>query len=460
MYKKIEVEGFRGFAENQILTLAQPTENRPGSGLTIVVGANNAGKSTVIEAFRAFAVDGSPSFSQERRNSAAGDSVTFKLHRNDNVVFEIKSIEPGTSETSRTPVEKPQGLLVLPSRRVFAPYFAKSESARATYVQQIGFPALRASTIDPFAYRLFTIAKTLESKAAFNKVLAEVVTPVPVWTIDQNGSGQHFLKMTKGTASHTSEGLGEGLVSLLFIIDALYDSKPGECIIIDEPELSLHPALQRKLAKLLTKYSADRQVVIATHSPYFVDLGALQEGATVARIHVLDNKAQVSQLSVATAKSIGKLLTDANNPHVLGLNAQEAFFLDDQVILVEGQEDVIFYRYVQSNLAIELNGDFFGWGVGGADKMKLIATLLKEMGFRKVVGVLDNDKAAVQTDLAARFPNYRFFCIPAKDVRSKPLVKEKTAVTGLLDDTNKMVRLEYVDATREVFNAVNDYLGT
>ena len=49
-------------------------------------------------------------------------------------------------------------------------------------------------------------------------------------------------------------------------------------------------------------------------------------------------------------------LRDFTNPHVLGLNASEVFFLRDRVILVEGQEDVACYRSMASQLKMDLGG--------------------------------------------------------------------------------------------------------
>jgi AAA15 family ATPase/GTPase len=50
--KSIEILGLRGFCTNQLLELAVPN-GKAGSGLTIVVGQNNSGKSTITEAFAA-----------------------------------------------------------------------------------------------------------------------------------------------------------------------------------------------------------------------------------------------------------------------------------------------------------------------------------------------------------------------------------------------------------------------
>lgn len=456
MLTSLEILGLRGFASKQVLNFALPN-GAVGSGLTILVGSNNAGKSTAIEALRAITQRQSPSFSQGRRNQAAGDRVHIRVVGEQETATTLKSIRPGSSETEF--VKENNGvnlsqLLILPSRRVFNPYFGRSEVSRNDYMLQVGFPSNRTSSLDQFTYRLFTIEKNRDS---FDAVLRRVLDPVPDWSIDQMDTGQYFLKIRKGTATHSSEGLGEGLVSLLYIIDALYDSKEGDVIAIDEPELSLHPALQRKLSALLTEYAATRQIVVATHSPYFANLDALPNGATVARIHVVGEESRISQLSSSTSQTIFGLMKNQNNPHILGLTAQEIFFATDRVILCEGQEDVVFFKRVEECVG-SLAGTFFGWGVGGAENMERIATVLHELGFTKVVGILDGNRAALTVTLAAQFPSYHFFAIPADDIRTKKAVSAKPEVIGLLDGSNTTVRSEHVANIKALFESANEYL--
>lgn len=456
MLKSLDILGLRGFATNQTLTFSLPT-GAPGSGLTVIVGANNAGKSTAVEALRAIAQRQTPSFTQGRRNQFAGDQVVIRIVDIDNRATTLKTIRPGSSETEF--VKEGGGvdlsrLLVLPARRVFNPHFQRAEITRNDYMTHLGFPVIRSSSLDQFTYRLFTIGK---NRVAFDAILKRVLDPVPDWSIDQMDSGQYFLKIKKGDATHSSEGLGEGLVSLLYIVDSLYDSKDGDVIAIDEPELSLHPALQRKLSDLLVEYSDKRQIVVSTHSPYFVGIEALPNGATVARIHVVENESRISQLSSATAKKIFGLLKNNNNPHIWGLLAQEIFFVEDNVILVDGQEDVVYFKKVEE--AVEpLLGIFFGWGVGGADNMERITTVLEELGFSKVVGILDGNRPALVQTLSKRFPRYHFFAIPADDVRTKSVAPAKPSIKGLLDDENKAVRPEYLNETQRLFAQANQYL--
>ena len=55
--------------------------------------------------------------------------------------------------------------------------------------------------------------------------------------------------------------MGEGIVSIFAIVDSLYDSKKDDVIVIDEPELSLHPALQKRVFSLISEFSKDRQII-------------------------------------------------------------------------------------------------------------------------------------------------------------------------------------------------------
>ena len=74
---KLTISGFRGFAEPEELQLAQPTAE-PGSGLTILVGPNGGGKSTVVESLRVLGHLSAQSFTEGRRNKQAGDRVSLR----------------------------------------------------------------------------------------------------------------------------------------------------------------------------------------------------------------------------------------------------------------------------------------------------------------------------------------------------------------------------------------------
>ncbi len=456
MIKSLSILGLRGFETKQTLEFAIPN-GEPGSGLTVLVGANNAGKSTAIEALRALATNQNISISRGKRNEKAGDQVEITANSLTGETFTLKSNYPGTSETQRSErVPQWAKALAVPSRRAFSPYFGKNELNRETYRDQQGLPAARETASSNFSSRLFEVAK---NPREFNKILGRVIEPVPTWTIDLEETGNYFVKIKVGDATHSSEGAGEGFVSLLFIVDALHAMSNPEMVAIDEPELSLYPAVQRRLASLISEYAANNQILIATHSPYFVDIEALGAGGRFVRVFRRDQGTEFAQLSPETALRLHKTSLDMNNPHILGLNAREVFFLEDKVVIVEGQEDVMFYGTALDDIKQELQGTIFGWGAGGADKIELIATVLSELRFKKVVGLVDANKADLLPALRRQFEDYHFDAIPADDVRTKPAAKAREARAGLLDDRNEIVRPEYRDSFSGVIETVNKYFS-
>ncbi len=68
----------------------------------------------------------------------------------------------------------------------------------------------------------------------------------------------------------TNLGSGvEMIISLLFLETLASLSKEKIIVLIDEPELHLHPYLQEKFIQYLIGFSKTNQVYISTHSPYF-----------------------------------------------------------------------------------------------------------------------------------------------------------------------------------------------
>lgn len=76
-------------------------------------------------------------------------------------------------------------------------------------------------------------------------------------------------KLTQVAPKDLGSGV-EIVLTLLLLRSIASESKGGIVYLIDEPELHLHPSAQQKLAELLLLESAQRQIVVATHSPYLI----------------------------------------------------------------------------------------------------------------------------------------------------------------------------------------------
>lgn len=469
-FDEIAVAGYRGFSEPRALKFARYAD-LAGSGLTILVGANNSGKSTFLEALQIIArakQQQDVTFSQPRRNQP-NDFVSMTLSRDDGRALKVETIRKGGSQAARTWLPHDAAptrfeVHITPSRRNFSPYFGNTGIAERGWglmEQDISRTNLR----EQFVGRLRKVDRDPTARVVFDGLLEEIVGYRLDWSIDEIATGQQFLKMTEPEGAwHTSEGLGDGLVSLLFIVDALYDSAPGSLIAIDEPELSLHPQLIKRLRKVLSRFATDRQIVIATHSPLLIDWTDVANGATVARVHKKDGHSEVSQATRATLEAVAKLADTRNlkNPHTVGAVGREAFFLEDGVVLTEGQDDVSYLPRVLGDLGLPEVDNLYGWGSGGVGNIPLLAQLFVELGFTKIGAILDDDgnpgTIASLEKLQAMSPIVVVRQIPAPDIRHKDAVTESPEVRGLLDEGNKTVRTELREAAIEAITTVIDHV--
>jgi len=457
MIRSLTIRGLRGFGTEQRLEFAEPTR-QAGSGLTILVGPNSGGKSTIVEALRAVGGRREQSFSVGTPNLKADEKVSIQCVDTIGGIHELTSIIAGGSEATFNGNANLGRFFVVPSRRYFDPFFGKASQDREQYVLNMGFPTVRGSALNAFTQRMFKVQRDADTRKKFDDVMRKIVDPLPEWTIELADSGHYFLKFKAGTGSHSSDGLGEGLVSCFFIVDALYDSENNDIIVIDEPELSLHPMFQRRLAALINEYTREQQIIVATHSPYFVDFNSVVAGAHVVRVYLRDGDSIVSSLTPASAKRIEPFLRNRNNPHILGLDAREVFFLTDGVILVEGQDDVGGYPEIAWQLGQTFDGNFFGWGAGGADNMSAIASMLRDLGFKKVVALFDANKKEAADAFRKEFPEYKVFEVAADDVRTKPARKEKPETKGLLDEHGKL-RPEYSNHISDIIVEANKHIA-
>ena len=453
MISQVTIEGLRGFEVERTIDFSIPDNIHDGSGYNVIVGPNNSGKTTVIEAIKAFNGYESPTFSIGKRNKKSASKIKLTLTDSADKKYEIKTISSGGSSSDyKEKIQKK--FYVLPSRRYFNYEFGKSITSRDQYIaQESQHTSSRGSQLNNFYFRLFQI---LENKSAFDELLQEIIGERIEWTIDQHDSGTYYIKYSYGDIDHSSEGLGDGLWSAFTICDALYDSSEGDVIIVDEPELSIHPAIQKRLLQVFSKQSKTKQIIVCTHSPYFIDWKLISNGGMLARtVKKKDDGVCVFTLTPEFRTKLNSFMNDINNPHTLGFESKEAFFLKDNIILVEGQEDVVIYKKIQEQLKIKLSGDFFGWGVGGAEKMEFFINLFSELGYEKLAVILDGDQSSIFDKLQELYATYKFYILPLDDVRDKREITSK-AKEGIAT-SGGVLKEDYIEFTEKTYQSINTY---
>jgi predicted ATP-dependent endonuclease of OLD family len=194
---------------------------------------------------------------------------------------------------------------------------------------------------------MFQIETDAKAKAGYSTILSRLEPSIIDWTIDNNG--QDYLSFKSISGQYHRTGLvGDGVSNLFRIAYALYDFQPGNVLLLDEPELSLHPQGQKRLYREIRACAATGQVVLSTHSPYFVSWMDIQAGARIVRTNLVPGDgALISTLQPSTIQRVAAVAKQKKNRKLYDVVAKEVFF-SAGCLFVEGPEDAhIISNYIR-----------------------------------------------------------------------------------------------------------------
>ena len=159
----------------------------------------------------------------------------------------------------------------------------------------------------------------------------ETVDPIKnIYDIQLTKQGTAFA------AASASSGERE-LLTYVFTIFAL--NVRDAIIVVDEPELHLHPTWQKKLLDVFGAIatSTGNQFLLATHSPTFISPQSIQ---FVSRVFSVNQSSQILRLDTSALPDNRHLLSIVNSQN------NERLFFADKVVLVEGISDRIFFEAI------------------------------------------------------------------------------------------------------------------
>lgn len=163
-----------------------------------------------------------------------------------------------------------------------------------------------------------------------------------------------------------------GLKELITLLAFIYDDE-FNALIIDEPELHLHPQFQTFLLAEIRRAAGDPRIqprskvfFLITHSPYLLDFRVLDDLRQCVIFHADEPPTCIGELNQQDEYSLTRLLPRLNTHH-------KQFFFAHRPIFVEGYTDQQLFTLIQDSRAklmgatgacfIDVNGkdeqDFF-----------------------------------------------------------------------------------------------------
>jgi hypothetical protein len=164
-----------------------------------------------------------------------------------------------------------------------------------------------------------------------------------------------FSRVDQTTSkNYSSAREASGLLHLAAILASLYDDEVG-CLLIDEPEVSLHPQLQSFLLNEIKKVAGSntekgkKLIFISTHSTEFIEVNSVTDLASIVFCKdIQEAPIQIDpNLGDFQSKKLQALLTRLGQEHKLALFCHSP-------LLVEGPSDEIICSALSRKLSLNL----------------------------------------------------------------------------------------------------------
>lgn len=363
--KSIQIKNYKLFSPEEFFEINDlniPDGDNKGSGLTIFVGENSCGKSTLLDAFAMPYVSyKTDSFSLSDINDP-GKIVEIKIYTEEDYIYK------GTMPNSEL---KGKGFVFTGGirKRGTKDYLSSIVVTDQQYIRADGqikpkdnSPDLRLSVNNPWSgsrfndieylildkNRTFQTRKGTYNDTRFDRIMEDFnyqyiqkdENPIDcndkikdVKSTENKGiraglvdaierfetisgfklrlnlidnwkpfTNAFFGSIKDNLQSIPLNQLGSGYEMIFSLIYSYYLSKKGNkklIVLIDEPELHLHPKLQSDFIELLLEFSKDSQIILTTHSPLFIKQTMSNSDVQVRILKRTENSVSVAHPELA-----------------------------------------------------------------------------------------------------------------------------------------------------------------
>ena len=411
---KIEVTNFRLFPAGDIFTISGlniPDGETPGSGINVFVGENGAGKTTLLDAISLPLLEyKSDSFSLEDMNDPEQPTTVNVLS---SIAFSVKGTMPKSDFNAlgfmfKARVRSRSAGNYLSSIVVSDQLFIKENPEKPAD----GSPDLRVNVNNPFSGKRFSendvlfldknrynqtrsgtfnqtrfdrmledldyqYIKGIDPMPDINAAVSEQVRKATISSAQLNSTVSEFKDITgiqvtldfvdnyrpfkealfvqrkdNGQQIRLSN-MGSGyemFFALIYAYNMALQSNKQLIILIDEPELHMHPSLQRKLIDYLLRISTTAQIFMSTHSALLIKQ---LSGAKNTKIMVLQKQDQPAEMA---ERKLPYLSANETNYLAFGLVTEEYHNeLYEQLKSLHGEE--LDYKRFDNKFFVEEKGE-------------------------------------------------------------------------------------------------------
>ena len=206
------------------------------------------------------------------------------------------------------------------------------------------------------------------------------------------------------------DNLGKGIHQILIILTHLLQLGEDYTLMIEEPELFIHPQLQKILYRIIQRFLPFHQIFITTHSPFI--LNSHDKNSSIHQIAKINNASSVKNIKK------GKL-TDVIKE--LGVRPSD-ILMSNGFLLVEGDKDIRLFETLFKDILQEKHIELIPFN--GKDKLHYYAdhdiiSQLIDRGFKFRI-VLDRDEGnkKIYEDIKDPVVKEHILLLPVREIEN------------------------------------------
>lgn len=351
------------------ITFSDGTEvTLPPTGVVLLVGPNNSGKSQALRdllASQRSQSGYSPRVVMHVETHCSGSIEDARLWAEENLVTRTSSgvtrtLIPEWGEVAvddfvrnwRNPLGPLTGVMIQladGTTRLTAGNTQPSVDLRTQFpthpIQRAADRPELESALDEMGQRAFGLGVTVDRYAG--AVVSLRMGKRPEFDHVNGAPTRSYLDQLSGLVRLDEQGDGvRGFMGLMMHLIA----GSHQVVLVDEPEAFLHPPQARLLGRLLAERASSQQVFVATHSSDVLQ-GALESGQPVTIVR-LRREGNVNHAAVLDHESVRALWADS----LLRYSGILDGLFHDAVVLCESDSDCRFYAATRDELGPEVVG--------------------------------------------------------------------------------------------------------